>query len=157
MPYASSCHQHSTCSYDVYSAIPQNGLAPNAIPPQREPFSPLPDGRYEWLVTPEQAAHLTEQLSTPWEEIGVDAAILAIPQVVCVYCGKLSGMDDIIGDALAVHDPEFLVKMLIEGAERDHSHVSHCSGCGAVHLAKGSNEEIVAEVSLLLFTIVSFS
>lgn len=106
----------------------------------------LPPGTFYWPVTEDQAYRLSELLNVDFSELGVRGAFIGSPQLICSHCGKLSGMEDFIFEALqrGIHSPEFIVEDLRAGGKGQHSQILHCMDCGEAYMRSGTDEEVAA-------------
>ncbi|KZO96393.1 hypothetical protein CALVIDRAFT_537168 [Calocera viscosa TUFC12733] len=111
-------------------------LAPRALPP----------GTFYWPVTEDQSNRLSELLNIDFSELGVRGAFIGSPLLICIHCGKLSGMEDFIYEALqrGIHTPEFIIEDLKAGGKGSHSQILHCMDCGEAYMRSGSDEQVAA-------------
>ncbi|KAF8453704.1 hypothetical protein BDZ91DRAFT_668483 [Kalaharituber pfeilii] len=94
----------------------------------------MPDGAYhKWLLTGEEIAHVAEMLNIDSSAITIDGNIMNRERAACKSCGKFSGMDDLVNNALArgIHNPEFIIEVLKNGPKNQSpGHEIQCSKCG---------------------------
>ncbi|KAF8465519.1 hypothetical protein BDZ91DRAFT_658975 [Kalaharituber pfeilii] len=92
------------------------------------------DGAYhKWLLTDEELAHIAEMLNVDSSAITNEGNIMNRERAACKSCGKFSGLDDLVHNALArgIHTPEFMVHVLQNGPRNQSpGHEIQCSRCG---------------------------
>ncbi|KAL4745797.1 hypothetical protein BDW72DRAFT_207882 [Aspergillus terricola var. indicus] len=94
------------------------------------------DGAYRWIITPEERAHIARLLDCDASTISRQATLMAQDRQVCEGCGKYSGLDDLIQNALSlgVHSAEFMLDVLTNGPRNNSpGHELLCSSCGVKH------------------------
>ncbi|OJJ99645.1 hypothetical protein ASPACDRAFT_60483 [Aspergillus aculeatus ATCC 16872] len=99
----------------------------------------LPAGEkgYHWILSDAERNHIAEMLDVE------DKSLLTLrgnrmmrERAVCSGCGKHSGLDDLVHNALyaGIHGKVFMLDVLVHGPKVDSpGHVITCSGCGSVH------------------------
>ncbi|KAF8461493.1 hypothetical protein BDZ91DRAFT_699495 [Kalaharituber pfeilii] len=95
---------------------------------------PESDGAgHKWLLTGEELAHIAEMLNVDSSTIIIQGNIMNRERDACKSCGKFSGLDDLVHNALArgIHTPKFIVDVLQNGPKNNSpGHEIQCSKCG---------------------------
>ncbi|GIJ87966.1 hypothetical protein Asppvi_006882 [Aspergillus pseudoviridinutans] len=95
------------------------------------------DGKnwYNWELTETERAHIASMLETT-VPITRRANIMNCEREQCHNCGKHSGLDDLVHNALygGIHSKEFMFDVLQNGPKGPSpKHSLVCSGCGNLH------------------------
>ncbi|KAG8852022.1 hypothetical protein FRB96_008940 [Tulasnella sp. 330] len=88
---------------------------------------------YRWILTPVERAHIASLLNVDASIITNEGNTMAQDRVCCKSCGKYSGLDDLIHNALStgVHCKEFMLDVLTNGTQaKSPAHSLSCSNCG---------------------------
>ncbi|KAF7590131.1 hypothetical protein BBP40_003244 [Aspergillus hancockii] len=91
---------------------------------------------YRWVLSDAERAHITSMLKTNTETITLHGNIMAQERRVCASCGKYSGLDDLVHNALAlgIHSDSFMLDVLRIGPRNPSPpHDLLCSNCGELH------------------------
>ncbi|KAF8451469.1 hypothetical protein BDZ91DRAFT_686919 [Kalaharituber pfeilii] len=96
---------------------------------------PVFDGAYhKWLLTGEELAHIAELLNVDSSALNINEGnIMNRERAACNSCGKFSGLDDLVHNALArgIHTPNFIIDVLQNGPQNQSpGHEIQCSKCG---------------------------
>ncbi|KAL3462354.1 RBP protein [Aspergillus heterothallicus] len=97
------------------------------------------EGAYRWIVTPEGRAHIASLLGCNVTHITRTATLMAHDRRTCTGCGKPSGLDDLVHNALGqrIHSASFILDVLENGPKNDSpAHELFCSGCGVKHVGE---------------------
>ncbi|KAL5342013.1 RBP protein [Aspergillus crustosus] len=99
---------------------------------------PCADGGYLWILTPEEREHIASLLNCDIDKVSINANHMVQDRQACTNCGKISGLDDLVQNALSrgVHPTSFILDVL-ENGPRDDSpeHDLACSTCGVIFKA----------------------
>ncbi|KAE8138406.1 hypothetical protein BDV38DRAFT_282078 [Aspergillus pseudotamarii] len=73
---------------------------------------------YRWILSDAERVHIVSLLKTWTDAITLRGNIMAQERRVCVYCGKHSGLDDLVHNALALgfHSDDFMLDVLQHGS-----------------------------------------
>ncbi|KAF8462134.1 hypothetical protein BDZ91DRAFT_662563 [Kalaharituber pfeilii] len=97
---------------------------------------PVFDGAYhKWLLTGEELSHIAEMLNVDSSVIIKEGNIMNRERTACKSCGKFSGLDDLVHNALAlgIHTPKFILHVLQnEPQNQSPGHEIQCSKCGEI-------------------------
>ncbi|KAL4961054.1 RBP protein [Aspergillus stella-maris] len=96
---------------------------------------PVPGG-FRWIITPEERAHIGSLLDCHGSDISRPATLMVQDHKICTGCGKHSGLDDLIQNALSlgIHSASFMLDVLQNGPKKDSpAHELFCSRCGVKH------------------------
>ncbi|KAF3279133.1 hypothetical protein TWF970_004239 [Orbilia oligospora] len=90
-------------------------------------------GGVRWILTGEERASITSALGIEAHIIDhVRGNVMTRERSVCSGCGKHSGLDDLVHNAImaGVHDGAFILKVLVDGPQsRSPTHGLQCSHC----------------------------
>ncbi|KAL6299801.1 hypothetical protein BKA93DRAFT_829578 [Sparassis latifolia] len=108
-----------------------------AVPTAEPELSRAIDARhgdeYLWYIDDAESRHLSDLLGTDFGRLRIKGVLLSKPKMQCENCGKHTGLDDIVHNALqdGVHSKEFMIKVLEDRTSHPSSgHVIRCSGAG---------------------------
>ncbi|KAI9793007.1 MAG: hypothetical protein M1835_007500 [Candelina submexicana] len=88
---------------------------------------------YRWLLTSTERNHIGQLLDVAPSTIPTRGNVMTRERDTCKHCGKHSGLDDLVHNALdlQIHSPEFMLDILRNGPTNDSpGHELKCSGCG---------------------------
>ncbi|KAG8864199.1 hypothetical protein FRB96_006020 [Tulasnella sp. 330] len=91
---------------------------------------------YRWILTPVERTHIASLLDVDASAITTEGNIMVGDRVCCKSCGKRSGLDDLVHNALSigVHCKDFMLDVLINGPKADSpAHPLSCSTCGETY------------------------
>lgn len=89
------------------------------------------------MVTKEQSDRISDMLKVDFQSFGITCTYLTGPQATCGGCGKLSGLDDFVHNAmkLNVHDAAFMIGMFKNPVpNKTPPHKLECCVCGTTYL-----------------------
>ncbi|KAF3182288.1 hypothetical protein TWF751_007329 [Orbilia oligospora] len=90
-------------------------------------------GGVRWILTSEERAGITSALRIEARIINhVKGNVMTRTRSICSGCGKHSGLDDMVHNAImsGVHDGVFIAKILVDGPQSQNpSHGLQCSRC----------------------------
>ncbi|EXJ58388.1 hypothetical protein A1O7_05813 [Cladophialophora yegresii CBS 114405] len=90
-------------------------------------------GGVRWLLTDEERKHIVELLDTNESTVShLKGTNMTIARMTCVKCGKRSGLDDLVHNAVegGIHNKEFMVDVLVNGPKgASPLHHLDCSRC----------------------------
>ncbi|KAL6303073.1 hypothetical protein BKA93DRAFT_750836 [Sparassis latifolia] len=112
--------------------------APTAEPELSREIDARHGDEYLWYIDDAESRHLSDLLGTDFGRLRIKGVLLSKPKMQCENCGKHTGLDDIVHNALqdGVHSKEFLIEVLEDRAPHPSSgHVIRCSsaGCGRAY------------------------
>ncbi|RJE25732.1 hypothetical protein PHISCL_01920 [Aspergillus sclerotialis] len=87
---------------------------------------------YRWLMTDTERAHISQMLNVDTSDITIRGNIMAQDRACCKGCGKHSGLDDLIHNALyaGIHTKRFMLDVLTNGPKGPSPpHELICSRC----------------------------
>ncbi|KAI9778294.1 MAG: hypothetical protein M1835_004971 [Candelina submexicana] len=88
---------------------------------------------YRWLMTDKERNHIASLLKTDTSAISLRGNIMGQERKVCKSCGKHSGLDDLVHNALSlgIHSKAFMLDVLQNGPKQNSpEHELQCSTCG---------------------------
>ncbi|KAE8339053.1 hypothetical protein BDV24DRAFT_165812 [Aspergillus arachidicola] len=91
---------------------------------------------YRWILSDAERTHIASLLKTGTDAITLRGNIMAQERRVCAHCGKYSGLDDLVHNALAlgIHSDDFMLDVLQHGPKNPSPpHNLFCSNCGEQH------------------------
>ncbi|KAB8253575.1 RBP protein [Aspergillus pseudonomiae] len=91
---------------------------------------------YRWILSEAERAHIASLLKTETDAITIRGNIMTQERRVCAHCGKHSGLDDLVHNALAlgIHSDGFMLDVLQHGPKNTSPpHNLLCSNCGEQH------------------------
>jgi hypothetical protein len=95
---------------------------------------------YTWEIDAAETERLSQLLGTDFSRFGLRATRLDGPKAHCDGCGKLSGFDDFVHNALAdgIHSKEFIIKVVQSKNPHNPSppHELRCMSCGISYKEK---------------------
>ncbi|KAF4435533.1 RBP-like protein [Fusarium acutatum] len=73
-----------------------------------------PNGTYKWPIYNEEEARLTEMLGVDFKKFDIGGTLVMQPPLHCEQCGKRSGFDDFVHEALTegIHSTDFILRIL---------------------------------------------
>ncbi|KAL4899964.1 hypothetical protein BDW74DRAFT_183280 [Aspergillus multicolor] len=79
----------------------------------------IAEGNYRWLLTPKERSHIASLLNCDINRITLHGNIMEQDRQQCANCGKHSGLNDLVDNAMAkgVHSPDFMLGVLGEWPE----------------------------------------
>ncbi|KAF2497966.1 hypothetical protein BU16DRAFT_525540 [Lophium mytilinum] len=98
---------------------------------------------YVWPIDDAETDRLSALLKMDFKTFNMKQHYLHSPQYVCHTCGKLTGLDDSVGTALALgaHDVQFVIDYIKNPTPRVfHAHELHCCVDGTTYLERYSME-----------------
>ncbi|KAB8230529.1 RBP protein [Aspergillus alliaceus] len=107
-----------------------------AIPPATELLHVDDTIGYRWVLSDTERTHIASMLKTDATSITLRGNIMGQARRVCTNCGKHSGLDDLVHNALAlgVHSDAFMLDILQNGPNNPSpAHALLCSNCGEQH------------------------
>ncbi|RFN50623.1 rna binding protein [Fusarium flagelliforme] len=120
----------------------------HALPAHQRPFDlPTPSERvmcsngneaYRWVLTESERVHMAEMLGVDKSSIGLRGNVMNRDRMVCQGCGKHSGLDDMVHNALyaGIHSASFLKEIVVDGKPPGNGSPAHeifCSNCTTKH------------------------
>ncbi|EJP65754.1 RBP protein [Beauveria bassiana ARSEF 2860] len=93
---------------------------------------------YHWALTDTERAHIANLLNVDATELAVKGTIMNRERSTCNGCGKQSGLDDLVHNALhaGIHSAPFMANVLAngpKGPEEIPPHELTCSRCATKH------------------------
>ncbi|KAF4241737.1 hypothetical protein CNMCM8980_002261 [Aspergillus fumigatiaffinis] len=91
---------------------------------------------YCWIMTATERAHIAQMLMVDISELSIRGNIMLQDRGVCSCCGKHTGLDDMVHNAMfaGVHTQEFMLNILKTGPTGPSpAHSIICSRCGTKH------------------------
>ncbi|RAL12655.1 RBP protein [Aspergillus homomorphus CBS 101889] len=92
---------------------------------------------YRWILSDTERGHIADMLDVENKDLlTVRGNRMMQGRAICMGCGKHSGLDDLVHNALyaGIHGRDFMLDVLLNGAKNDSpGHEIVCSGCGTVH------------------------
>ncbi|KZO96373.1 hypothetical protein CALVIDRAFT_114591 [Calocera viscosa TUFC12733] len=144
MPYAHECGCRIV--YDrVPSPLPAENLSQGLVH-----IEGYPENTYFWPLTETQSRRLSSLLDIDFNSLGIAGSLIQSPELICTYCGKLSGLEDFVHAALqtGVHSADFVIENLKAGGNSPNGHkqILNCCDCGRPYLRSGTDEEVATRV-----------
>ncbi|KAK3896670.1 hypothetical protein C8A05DRAFT_20405 [Staphylotrichum tortipilum] len=87
---------------------------------------------YSWILTDTERAHISDMLGIDASQLELQGYTMAQERSICRGCGKHSGLDDLVHNALFAgnHSAAFIVDVLINGPKGPSApHDVVCSRC----------------------------
>ncbi|KAF1739068.1 hypothetical protein CRV24_001000 [Beauveria bassiana] len=118
-------------------ALPIHNL-PMDKPAASEVFEYENETFYNWLLTETERAHIASMLNVETSELKFRGNNFLQDRSECGKCGKYSGMDDFVHNALyaGIHSVEFMKDFLLGKTEQATPYTEHevvCSRCDTKH------------------------
>ncbi|ATY62262.1 RNA binding [Cordyceps militaris] len=118
-------------------ALPMHNL-PMDEPAPSEVFECNNETFYTWLLTETERAHIASMLNMETSELKFRGANFLQDRSQCSGCGKHSGMDDFVHNALfaGIHSVDFMKDFLLDKTQQANPYTEHgvtCSRCSTKH------------------------
>ncbi|KAI9702405.1 MAG: hypothetical protein M1836_000884 [Candelina mexicana] len=97
------------------------------------PLSERVGENYRWLLTSTERNHIGQLFNAAPSTIPTRGNVLTREREMCKHCGKHSGLDDFVHNALSlqIHSADFMLEILRNGPDKESpGHELRCSGCG---------------------------
>ncbi|KAF5647999.1 RBP [Fusarium sp. NRRL 52700] len=94
-----------------------------------------PNGTYKWPIYDDEEVRLTEMLGTDFKKFDIGGTLVMQPPLHCEQCGKRSGFDDFVHEALTdgIHSTDFILRILhglgSENVRASPPHRLRCMNC----------------------------
>ncbi|ATY61386.1 RNA binding [Cordyceps militaris] len=129
--------QPNSCSYTMALALPMHNL-PMDEPAASEVFEYNNQTFYCWKLSETERAHIASMLNMDATDLKLKGNNFLQDRSQCSGCGKHSGMDDFVHNALfaGIHSVEFMKDFLLGKTEQATPYTEHevtCSRCSTKH------------------------